>query len=501
MVLSSNKRTRKGPTSNGNLQKKHQPGFLLATKRKCMVGLLLSAIFLAALTFVRVSTRMLLSGPKASSSETWIHSTLQYYASDTTLSGTSVTTSSKSAPQDTNSQTNGVNHHEDSRKHLSYSMTRHTSYRMTFSQATPCILGKTTNKWGRHPQWREELLDGLQPLLNFTTAIQTNLNVLVMGDSVGIQFGQLLEEAVGAQESSRKIIHESWPGHDGVTISTTKGGGAIANYRITGMFLAEGEGKPLPNAEGGGWNRSHVQQLLSHPHIMATYDNNRASASPSFDVMIFRIPHGWLKFGEITEVGLHETMQMAHDLFGVRKVILIDIPHTNNVKSIQDLVDRQRTNLMLQNVAAAYPRQQEGVDEVVVLEFARWTDHLMEYNARVIGVIPSDQVVSNKSYVLDRLGCRKKFPLSIAQGCAEFAKAGDCGCRRNRIAEDGIHWCMESIGGRLVAGIACLSCCFHFGSQPKEASISANLRDCEQECNNQFMSLGPLYFDDGAVYG
>ena len=468
--------------------------------------LLVSAIFLAALEMARKSTSVI----GHDDSTTWIDSSVPHYSNQDTkgIFGSMLRNDYGITVKD--AYDSGTSSHP-----LSYSMKRDSSYNMTFSQATPCTLGVTTNKWGRHPQWREPLLEGLQPLLNFTTTIRTHLNLLVMGDSVGIQFGQLLEEALGAKESSRTLIHEAWVGHDGVTISSTAGGGALANYRITGMFLAEGEGKPLPNAYGGGWNRSHVDQLLRHPHLnRQSYRSSHtlSSGASSFDVMIFRIPHGWLTFADITENTLHETMQMAYDIFGIRKVILIDIPHTNNVMTIQDLEDRLRTNLLLQEIAATYPRHRnhptnggEGVEEVVVLKFARWTDHLMEYNARVIGLIPSDQVVANKSYTLDRLGCRRKFPLSIAQGCAEFAKAGDCKCRRNRIAEDGIHWCLESIGGRLVAGIACLLSCFQFSStipiSRRSDGAKKNLRDCEEECNHRFMSLGPLNFQDGAVFG
>lgn len=365
--------------------------------------------------------------------------------------------------------------------YVTYSMSRYSSYNMTFSQANKCNLGVSTNKWGRKPKWREPLLGALQPLLNFTTMVETPLNILFMGDSVAIQFGQLLEEALGAVADSRAVIHNSWAGNEGVTIASTEGGGAIALYRLTGMFLARGEGQPLPNAAGGGWNKSHVEEILHHPILNTT--TNRPG---KFDVLIFRIPHGWLQFDEITRDTLQETIQLAHDVFGVRQVLFIDIPFTNNIKTVQHLAERIEANEMIRQVADTYDGESDddAVTRVTTLRFARWTDHLMEYNARSIGLLPPDNTfVQNKSYTLDRLGCAPKFPLSIAHGCAEMAKAGDCQCRRNRIAEDGIHWCLESVGGRLVAGIACLLSCMQ---QPREG-----LRDCEAECNDKFMSLRP----------
>jgi hypothetical protein len=376
---------------------------------------------------------------------------------------------------------------------VSYAMRRYSSYNMTFEQATKCNLGVSFNKWGRKPKWREPLLEPLQPLLNFTTFIHTNLNILVMGDSVAIQFGQLLEEALGVIASSRTVVHNSWAGNEGVTIASTKSGGAIGLYRLTGMFLPTGEGQPLPNAAGGGWNRSHVEELMHHPNLNTT---SRTSSHGKFDVLIFRIPHGWVDFDEITQDTIQESLRLAHELFGVRQAILIDIPFTNNILTAQDLENKKQTNEMIRQVAAKYPlyggagnrHSFDEVNKVTTLQFARWTDHLMEYNARAIGMLPADNTfITNKTYTLDRLGCSKKFPISIAQGCAEMAKAGDCQCRRNRISEDGMHWCLESIGGRLVAGIACLLTCMQ--------QEQVGLRDCETDCNNNFMSLRMLDSD------
>lgn len=412
---------------------------------------------------------------------------------------------------------------ESSKKNpsVSYSMQRWNNYNFTFCQANRCPVGVTTNKWGRHPYWRDPLLEQLQPLLNFTTQIVAkNMNILCMGDSVMMQLGQLLEEAAGALPETREVIHESWAFNEGVTISHTRDGSCMANYRITGMFLAKGEGEPLPNAFGGGWNKSLVEALRKHPLLgqppkstttgtivngnnIHQNDKSKQQQQPgaaAFDVLIFRLPHGWLTFDDMNEDTIRETIQLAHDLFGIRQVIFIDIPFTNNVKTLQDLEDRKNTNEVLEKVAASYTdnNQQKGnsqIKQVSVLQFAKWTDHLMEYNARAIGVIPPElqhTVITNKSYALNRLGCRPKFPISIAQGCANLVEPGSCTCRRNRVAEDGMHWCLETVGGRFVAGIACLLSCM---TKNEEDS-----KDCEAQCNKLYMSLRPLDFKDGDIF-
>lgn len=63
-------------------------------------------------------------------------------------------------------------------------------------------------------------------------------------------------------------------------------------------------------------------------------------------------------------------------------------------------------------------------------------------------------------------------------------------CKRNQISPDGIHWCVETLGPRYTASIACLLGCV-YNEKPLDATPegSARLRKCEQECNEQFMSL------------
>lgn len=387
---------------------------------------------------------------------------------------------------------------EKEETYVSYTIFRNQTYNLTFALGTRCPLGKTTNKWGRNPQWREPLDPGLQPSLNVTTRVRTNLRILVLGDSVGIQFGEILEEALGNDPVSRVMIHQSWAGNEGVTLSAnSESGGVVALYRITGMLLAPGEGKPLPNAPGGGWNRTHVHQLLHHLHMARP----KSSDNNVFDVMIFRIPHGWLRFDEITEKTIKESLQLARSLFGVHKFILINIPFSNNIETARDLQDRLEVNSLIRQVADSYDAAKTDdtyTTQVTVLDFARWTDQLMEYNARSIGKISDMEMMGkNRSFALDRLGCRK-YPLSIAQGCAMLVQPGECNCQRNRVSHDGMHWCLESIGGRFVAGIACLLSCL-VSYQPQHFSFQ-QLRTCEQQCNARFMSMQRLDFMNGVLH-
>jgi hypothetical protein len=70
-------------------------------------------------------------------------------------------------------------------------------------------------------------------------------------------------------------------------------------------------------------------------------------------------------------------------------------------------------------------------------------------------------------------------------------KNGTAGkCFFNRISHDGMHWCVESLGPRYSASVACLLGCAYTGNEPQHALVE--LRRCERECNDQVMSLVPV---------
>jgi hypothetical protein len=93
------------------------------------------------------------------------------------------------------------------------------------------------------------------------------------------------------------------------------------------------------------------------------------------------------------------------------------------------------------------------VEHLLLLEFGDFVDSLMEWNARLMGF---DTSVAN--YTMEQLG--EKGKPSIAQLCSTRVPVGSSTCERNSISLDGMHWCMETIGGRVFAGTSCLLACF-----------------------------------------
>ena len=128
----------------------------------------------------------------------------------------------------------------------------------------------------------------MQPgMLDFNTLVDTNLNILYVGSSVGMQFAQGFQEATKAIK--RQVIRyasRSWKGyHENTYISQTVDGGTVGALRITGLLLTESKGRTNQVAprEGGGWIESDARELkrLAHTwrHVdtLMGYDQSRSS--------------------------------------------------------------------------------------------------------------------------------------------------------------------------------------------------------------------------------
>lgn len=166
------------------------------------------------------------------------------------------------------------------------------------------------------------------------------------------------------------------------------------------------------------------------------------------------------------------------------------MPFVNNIQNLQDLDDLKSANERLRNFSQRWTAPSSssgnGVKHVLVLEFGNFADQLLEWNARLMGYN-----TSNQNYTMDRLsrGRRKR---SIPHVCGERPKPGSPDCVANSITLDGMHWCMESIGNRVFAGIACLLGCVHNAPHGGEERSADSIHQCESQCNSQFMTLNEL---------
>jgi hypothetical protein len=114
---------------------------------------------------------------------------------------------------------------------ISYNLLRGLRYNNTYNPWMRCEL-KPGERSDLHPTMKQA-----RGVLDFSTTISTNLKLLVMGDSVAIQFSQVLQEATGADPQHRRILRQSWGTHEGLHVSApicgggVVGGGRMENHR------------------------------------------------------------------------------------------------------------------------------------------------------------------------------------------------------------------------------------------------------------------------------
>mmetsp|Transcript_13328 Transcript_13328/g.28924 ORF Transcript_13328/g.28924 Transcript_13328/m.28924 type:complete len:160 (-) Transcript_13328:1730-2209(-) len=147
-----------------------------------------------------------------------------------------------------------------------------------------CILGENTRT--------KTPLQG-RGILDFATVVTTNLNTLFVGDSVGQQFSEAMDESSGMLRSwtrfnettddSAMIRRQLLWGCGGycetLSISSPlRGGGLSAYWRITDLWSTANKGKgPLPPGNGGGWNENQAKRLL---------DSMPQQANRTFDAVV-----------------------------------------------------------------------------------------------------------------------------------------------------------------------------------------------------------------------
>jgi hypothetical protein len=363
-------------------------------------------------------------------------------------------------------------------------------YKNTFNEYFQCPIVEEGPKIRRGLPAEMKNTTGV---LDFTTSVTTDLKILFMGDSVSMQCSQGFEEAAGALPAHRSVLRYLWERHESLTVSApVQGGGVVAGWRITGLLNRRRENKPLPNSNGGGWVRKDVHNLTAHTYNATTNDqgeeeSEESKAVGSFDVMVIRIPHGWMTLDQISEKALKRTVHLAHELFGVSSIVFMSLPFINNVHTMESLRLLNETNALIRDFVRKWENSGDaarGVKHLLLLEFGDFVDSLMEWNSRLMGF---DTSVAN--YTMEGL---KGSIRSIAQLCSTRVPIGAYTCERNSISKDGMHWCMETIGGRVFAGTSCLLACA-FNNETRDGSTDSAtttaIRQCEQRCNDDFMSL------------
>jgi hypothetical protein len=290
---------------------------------------------------------------------------------------------------------------------------------------------------------------------NFAITIRTNLNILVMGDSLAVEFGSWFQVA---SEATNKTILQmlSWRKSiaEGMAIAHVQGGGSIAYWRILGFLKEENRKFLLPNY-GKGWRASWIRQLWS---------NLQNHTSRRIDVFIFRISHPWLKIDEVTTTELKNQVEFAQWLLGEKIIIIfLTAPMNNNLITDQDFIRFSAMNDLVRSFALTVNKP-----NILLSDIESYMN-----NARQIGMN-----ISDPSYLSSSLTPEpgENFANHIAQVCSENVPHLSKYCQKNMISNDGMHFCMETLGPRMFANWACLIQC----------SLKSAPRTCNDSCHERF---------------
>lgn len=252
--------------------------------------------------------------------------------------------------------------------------------------------------------------------------------------------------------------------------------------------------------------------LLNHSNVIqknSLVNTPKPTKSQHFDVLLYRIPHGWLGLDQIDEQRIRESLQLAHEHFGVKTTIITNLPLNNNIGDIDGVIAQKNKNDMIRKFIDSYRfemAQSENqqtmmfpstttnttIQHLLLMDFGRFVNEFTIINAEQIGMnttgMDIDELFSQRLGDKERNGCNNKIGSPIALVCAENVPDGSCACKKNQVSCDGMHWCMETIGGKVVAALACLMQCPLKNGSPEEI---VQVQECEEECNSRFMSMKP----------
>ena len=309
----------------------------------------------------------------------------------------------------------------------------------------------------------------------FTTYIQTKLNILFMGDSLAVEFGSWF--MIASQATNKTVIETlKWRKStaEGLAVASAQGGGMAAYWRILGFWQKNYHRRPLPNS-GFGLRLNWVSKLLK----------KLPSKEDKYDVLIFRISHPWLAIEKVTAERMQETIDTARELLGKQLVVVFQTaPMNNNILTSEDLRQFRAMNDLIRSFVV-----NSNSSDVLLSDVEVYMDNVNAWNAQQMGMTTTN----SSSYLMEHLKKGKiNLPHHICQVCSEQVPHNSINCKRNLLSKDGMHFCMETLGPRLMANWACLIQCAYDQEEGEE-----RVRDCEGVCSSKYLTLDePLLADE-----
>jgi hypothetical protein len=299
-----------------------------------------------------------------------------------------------------------------------------------------CPLGEVTIGRGKIPTGQNRtgelppLLTGVNNgfdksgrVLDFTVTISTDLKLFFVGDSVMLQFAQVIDESLGGRNTeTRKILWKTGGVHEsGTVLAPTRGGGLSAFWRMTGLLSKSKMGRAPANSPGGGWSQEQIDLFLNHSYhpVLSEEEESHPHKNMTrvgrFDVVLLRVMHGWMQLNEITHERIVEAIALSFELLGATTVVLMTVPFTNNVKSTEDMDKVSKINEDIREIARTWHLRMDCSDKcvqhILVIEYGMYCNQIIWSNARHLNYSVSlplgapDYVfdLEGPNFLLDRL--------------------------------------------------------------------------------------------------
>ena len=387
-------------------------------------------------------------------------------------------------------------------------------------------------------QGKQPLPPTLQKYFNFIASIKTDLKIIFIGDSVGAQFAQAFDSAVldeGQEDSARATKLYGFNSnqdlfHLCMSISAPiRGGGVSAFWRVTNLILRETNAWPSPSKckqFWRNWNEGQALAFLNHEYnstefaLPSSVEYKQTSSVAAefwqktklasfktgnvvnrFDAVVLRPQHGWLEFDHMKNATrIIESIETTHRILGATTIVITTLPLFNNVDTENDWKSVAEINRMIREVARNITESDGAIEYVLVQEFGNLTNQVLMENAKHLDLISLHRAraidYSHEGWEVDLADVflqrppkksAKDWPSSHCQVCSSFPSNATETCPGVRISSDGVHWCVETFGARFTASIACLLGCVY--NNVFKPPTHEGVRECEQQCNDQFMSL------------
>ena len=244
------------------------------------------------------------------------------------------------------------------------------------------------------------------------------------------------------------------------------------------------------NPSGPGWQRDHAISIVNESQYKDTQQSRRTSeVGIAYDVVVHRVNHPWLS--KVSPEDLQDSINQATYYLNATVVIFVTGHVTNNVKTIEDWDELRRINTVFREFAKEYNSRNETrtpneVRHVLIADVERYIETLYRYNAIKLGYNSTDdaEILADK---LNQAESITPQPRKIAMCCSERVEPDAVDCVQNNLFNDGMHLCMNRIGHRIEAALACLIDCAY-----NDNSANKNISRCEQACNDQFLSMQPI---------